>query len=188
MIDELREYEFTLECWDKYWELFTGLCLPIRSNDFGILRGMWLEQTGDKVRFLHMWRYSSLEARSRLRGELLKIDAWRNEFLPEAASQIGKQFLQVLNPRLGGNDLLNSAAACFMHLYPCPAGKANAVIQQIEDGMGEADPRLLSVWATEFADPNQVVVLSSAEHAPHIAVEILAGIRTRKLRSLSVPG
>ncbi|MCS5517107.1 NIPSNAP family protein [Pseudomonas qingdaonensis] len=122
MIDELREYHFTPDAWHTYWALFQDLCLPIRRDDYGVLLGLWHEQVGDTVCFRHLWRYDSLDARAQLRGELIKLDAWRNEFLPQAGAQVSRQCLQVLNPR-GAIGLQSLALARYLHLYRCPTGR-----------------------------------------------------------------
>ncbi|MFJ3486847.1 NIPSNAP family protein [Pseudomonas sp. NPDC090202] len=185
MIDEFRQYEFTANAWEHYWELFENLCLPIRGDRFGALQGMWQERIGDNVIFRHLWRYDSLDERARLRGELIKVAAWREEFLPQAARHVGKQFLQVLVPRVefavGG-----LAPVRYLHVYRCPVGKAGAVIEQVSDAGARKKHRVFGVWATEFADPNQVVVMSARATAPAVDVQASLVIETRSLQPLGL--
>lgn len=185
MIDELRQYTFTAQAWESYWGLFTGLCMPIRKNDFGQLKGLWYERIGDTVTFRHVWRYESLDARATLRGELIKIDAWREQFLPQAAHHVSQQFLQVLVPKIeeAGNGL---AAARYLHTYRCPTGKAAGVIQQIAAVSGAARKQLCGLWGTEFSDPNQVVVMTSTQDAPVLTLGTAVAIETRRLQPLGV--
>lgn len=186
MIDELRHYRFTLDAWEQYWALFTGRCLPIRGNDFGELRGLWYERIGDSVNFRHLWRYESLDARAHLRGELLKVDDWREGFLPQAGRHVSQQFLQVLVPKLEeGAGRLD--AVRYLHSYRCPTGKAAGVIQQIAAVEGVTRERLCGLWATEFADPNQVVVMTSTDEAPLLALSAAVEIETRRLQPLAIP-
>lgn len=183
MIDELRQYTFTAESWEHYWKLFNQLCLPVRGNDFGALQGLWLEQVGATVTFRHIWRYESLDARARLRVELLKIDDWREGFLPQAARYVAEQHLQVLIPRAEG-DGVDLAAARYLHVYRCPTGKAAGIIQQI-NGAGSAVRNMLcGLWATEFPNPNQIVAMTTSEAAPLLTLNAEVEIETRLLKPL----
>lgn len=185
MIDELRQYTFTAEAWEKYWELFTGMCMPIRGDDFGQLRGLWYDRIGDTVSFRHVWRYESLDARAHLRAELIKVDDWREKFLPQAAQHVSQQFLQVLIPKLD-EDETGLAAARYLHSYRCPTGKAASVIQQIGGVTGAARKRLCGLWGTEFSDPNQVVAMTSTDEAPVLTLTATVAIETRRLQPLGL--
>jgi len=183
MIDELRHYRFTPDAWDQYWALFTDLCLPIRGNAFGQLRGLWYERVGDSVSFRHLWRYASLEARAHLRAELIKVDDWREGFLPQAGPHVSEQFLQVLVPKLEeGEGGLEGVR--YLHRYRCPTGKAGAVIQQIAAVEEPARSQLRGLWATEFADPNQVLAMTSTDAAPLLTLSTAVTIETRRLQPL----
>ncbi|QXI30921.1 NIPSNAP family protein [Pseudomonas vanderleydeniana] len=183
MIDELRQYTFTAESWERYWKLFNNLCMPIRGNDFGSLQGLWLEQVGSTVTFRHVWRYESLDARARLRAELLKVDDWREKFLPQAACHVADQHLQVLIPRAEGEGL-EVAAARYLHVYRCSTGKAAGIIQQINGVASSARKNLCGLWATEFPNPNQIVAMTSSEEAPLLALNTEVEIETRLLKPL----
>lgn len=185
MIDELREYHFTPEAWQTYWALFQDVCLPIRRDDYGVLLGLWHEQVGDTVYFRHLWRYDSLDARAHLRGELLTLDAWRNGFLPQAAAQVSRQCLQVLKPR-SVIDLQRLAPARYLHLYRCPTGKAPALMDQLDEVAGRDRHSLCGVWATEFSDPNQVVVMTAQPAAPALDLHAGIAIQTHRLKPLGV--
>jgi hypothetical protein len=185
MIDEFRQYEFSAPAWDQYWELFKNLCMPIRGDSYGKLQGMWHERIGDTVTFRHLWRYDSLNERARLRGELMKVDAWRDEFLPQAAAHVRKQFLQVLMPKIE-IDLEGLAPVRYLHIYRCPTGKAGSVIQQISDRNARGKNRICGVWGTEFSDPNQVVVMGVNDEAPSVDVQASLVIETRNIQPLSL--
>jgi len=185
MIDELREYQFTPEAWEKYWTLFESLCLPIRGDKYGKLQGLWQERVGDNVTFRHLWRYESLDERARLRAQLIQVDAWRENFLPQAAAQVSQQFLQVLIPRL--ETVTDSLAPVrYLHTYRCPAGKAGAVIQQINSAVAEGRSHVCGLWATEFSDPNQVVVMGADREAPQVDIQASLVVETRSLKPLRV--
>lgn len=183
MIDELREYQFTAEAWEKYWHLFESLCLPVRGDQYGKLQGLWHERAGDRVTFRHIWRYDSLDERARLRAQLIKVDAWREQFLPQAAAQVSQQFLQVLIPK--PETLIDRLAnARYLHIYRCPTGTAGAVIEQIRGAVADGRAQVCGLWATEFPDPNQVVVMGAGSEAPQVDIQASLVIETRSLTPL----
>jgi len=186
MIDELREYQFTIDAWEKYWPLFERVCLPIRGDKYGKLQGMWQERVGGSVTFRHLWRYDSLDERARLRAQLITVDAWRESFLPQAAAQVSQQFLHVLIPKL---EIVidNLASVRYLHRYRCPTGKASAVIQHINAVVAEGTSQVCGLWATEFSDPNQVVLMGTGPEAPHVDIQASLVIETRTLVPLRVP-
>ncbi|MGB9091834.1 MAG: NIPSNAP family protein [Pseudomonas farsensis] len=183
MVDELRQYTFTADAWEQYWALFTSLCMPIRGDDFGRLKGLWYDRIGDTVTFRHLWRYESLDARAHLRAELIKVDDWREKFLPQAAQHVSQQFLQVLVPKLE-EEGAGLAAARYLHSYRCATGKAGGVVQQIAGVTGTARKHLCGLWATEFPNPNQVVAMTSTDEAPVLTLAAAVAIETRRLQPL----
>ncbi|WP_280351361.1 NIPSNAP family protein [Pseudomonas sp. BN414] len=157
MIHELREYRIQPEAWPVYWKLFNQVCMPIRGEEFGRLRGMWTEMDSRQVRFFHLWEYASLDDRTRLRMALLNKPGWRDSFLAKAAPQIHKQHLRVLNPLRVADDLMAQGDEVHLVRYGCEVGRANEFRQRFEESGVEAH----ALWGMEFPDPNQVVVLTS---------------------------
>lgn len=158
MIHELREYRLLPEKWPVYFDLFKQVCLPIRGNEFGRVKGAWLEQDSRQVRFFHLWEYESLDDRTRLRLALADKPGWRQDFLAHAAPQIHRQHLRVLNPQRVAENLMSELADLHLVRYGCDVGKANAVRAELEQRCGEE----MSIWTMEFPDPNQVLTLSES--------------------------
>lgn len=180
MIDELREYQFTEQAWERYWQLFQTCCLPIRGNDYGALLGMWQEQVDNCIYFSHVWRYQSFDERTRLRAELGKVKAWREAFLPQAAPLVSRQFLQLLNPR----SEVELCRARFVHSYRCATGTASAVIDRIHRSVDASGQPCCGVWTTEFSDPNQVLVMTAGAQTPLSTLEAAVSIESRRIEPL----
>ncbi|XBS70344.1 NIPSNAP family protein [Acerihabitans sp. KWT182] len=154
MIQELREYIFEKEKWPAYWSLFNEICLPTRKNDYGVLKGLWLHEGEDEVRFFHLWQYASLNDRARLRVRLAAIPVWKNDFLPRAAATLTDQFIRILNPHQELNEEASGSAQS-LAVYDCIPGQAGAFIHFLKRGGLTA----LSLWQSEFGNPNEVILL-----------------------------
>lgn len=176
MIHELREYRLLPENWPLYFDLFRQVCMPLRGEAFGRLRGAWLEQDSRQVRFFHLWEYESLDERARLRLALAEKPAWREEFLAQAAPQIHRQHLRVLNPQRVAEDLMAGGHDLHLVRYGCDVGRVNAVRAELEDLCDAAT----SIWTMEFPDPNQVLTLSASAE-----IEFSAEAR-RSLQSVEI--
>lgn len=184
MIHELREYRLLPEKWPVYFDLFQRVCMPLRGNEYGRLRGTWLEQDSRQVRFFHLWEYESLDARARLRVALAEKPGWREDFLAHAAPQIHRQHLRVLNPQRVAEDLMAIEHDLHLVRYGCDVGRANAVRAELED---LSDPSS-SIWTMEFPDPNQVLSLSASSEIefPEEVRRSLQSIEVTRLRPLAI--
>lgn len=176
MIHELREYRLLPEKWPLYFDLFRQVCMPLRGEAFGRLRGAWLEQDSRQVRFFHLWEYESLDERARLRLALAEKPAWREEFLAQAAPQIHRQHLRVLNPQRVAEELMAGGHDLHLVRYGCDVGRVSAVRAELEDLCDAAT----SIWTMEFPDPNQVLTLSASAE-----IEFSAEVR-RSLQSVEI--
>lgn len=181
MVHELREYTLKAADWPAFRVLFETLGLPLRRNEHGVLLGTWLgeasgegvsEEGGeapDTVRFLHLWRYDSLDARAALRTRLAAVPGWRTDYLPQAAALVQAQQLRVLLPQ-GPSALPLRAehgrdgtdAALHLHRYRCAVGGAAALLAALAETAADR----LGLWSTEFPDPNEVVLLAPPARAP----------------------
>jgi hypothetical protein len=175
MVHELREYTLKAADWPAFRVLFETLGLPLRRNEHGVLLGSWLgEESGeevgeasDTVRFLHLWRYDSLDARAALRTRLAAVPRWRTEYRPQAAARVQAQHLSVLLPQGGPALPLDAGRGAqgrvlHLHRYRCAVGQAAALMA----GLAETEADSLGLWSTEFPDPNGVVLLAPPTQAP----------------------
>ena len=73
MIYELRTYTVRPGALGDMVKAASTVSKDIRGDNFGKLEGYWSTEIGALNQVLHMWSYSDLNERARLRGELAKI-------------------------------------------------------------------------------------------------------------------
>src|SRR5262245_48092222 len=70
MIYELRTYTLRAGTLADVVKAASTVSLDIRRNDYGKLEGYWLTEIGPLNQVMHLWSYSDLNERARLRPEL----------------------------------------------------------------------------------------------------------------------
>ena len=159
MIYELRHYEFTPSNWEKYLRLFNEVCLPIRQNNFGVLKGKWITSKDDMIHFYHLWEYSSLDTRKKLRDELNKIIAWQEVFIKNAVPLIENQEIKILNPFLELQDF-NFNKDLKIHELKCKVGKIKSIMLPLTD----SHQNNIQINVAEFPNPNELIFLSDKDY------------------------
>lgn len=177
MIYELRHYEFTPENWEKYLRLFNDVCLPIRQNNFGILKGKWITLKYGMIHFYHLWEYSSLENRKKLRDELSKIISWQVDFIQNAAPLIENQYLKVLNPFLDLQDF-NFNKDLKIYKIICKVGK----IKSITSHLIENHQHNIQINIVEFPNPNELIILTDKNYN----IKTINNINIKKIEILKL--
>ncbi|EIR6161479.1 NIPSNAP family protein [Acinetobacter baumannii] len=158
MIYELRHYKFTPEKWSKYLKLFNDKCLPIRLDNYGILKGKWnIEQDG-YIHFYHLWQYESLEHRHLLRQELAKIQSWQEDFIQYAAPLIHEQDLKVLN-LTDRNNNFNFQRNLNIYEIDCKVSTLKNVINSV----AENNKDNIQLNIVEFPNPNEIILFSESQ-------------------------
>jgi hypothetical protein len=135
----------------------------LRRNDHGQLLGAWTTAHADgSLGFLHLWSYTSLDARTRLRQALVAKPAWLSDFIQPVMPLLRQQTLSILNPVLPHRSLAQPASGHLQRIC-CLAGQAASVVAALQ----RETP---FVWTTEFPDPNEVACIS-----PTPALRLLEG-------------
>lgn len=159
MIYELRHYKFTPRNWEKYLRLFNEVCLPIRQNNFGVLKGKWITSKDNMIHFYHLWEYSSLDTRKKLREELNNIIAWQEVFIKNAVALIEDQEIKILNPFLELQKF-NFSKDLKIHELKCKVGKIKATMLPLIDD----HQKNIQINVAEFPDPNELILLSYKDY------------------------
>jgi hypothetical protein len=159
MIYELRTYTVKPGTLGDMVKAASTVSRDIRGNDFGKLEGYWSTEIGALNQVLHMWSYSDLNERARLRAELAKNARWTSEYIPLIRSLLVRQEVRLLNairppvaPVSTGNiyELRNYRA------------KPLGAVRQWADAFVAALParekysRIVGLWQTEAGQPNEV--------------------------------
>ena len=159
MIYELRTYTVKPGTVGDMVKAASAVSTEIRGNDFGKLEGYWITEIGPLNQVLHMWSYSDLNERARLRGELAKNARWNSEYLPLIRPILIRQEVRILNalkppvaPSSTGNiyELRNYRAK--------PLGAARQWVEAFTAALParEKYSKIVGLWQTEAGQPNEV--------------------------------
>jgi hypothetical protein len=159
MIYELRTYTVKPGTLGDMVKAASTVSRDIRGNNFGKLEGYWSTEIGALNQVLHMWSYSDLNERARLRAELAKNARWTGEYIPLIRPVLVRQEVRLLNaikppvaPASTGNiyELRNYRA------------KPLGAVRQWADAFVAALParekysKIVGLWQTEAGQPNEV--------------------------------
>ena len=97
MIYELRTYTVKPGTIGEMVKAASTVSREIRKNDYGKLEGYWSTEIGPLNQVMHLWSYSDLNERTRLRGELAKNPRWNNEYIPLIRPLLVRQDIRLLN-------------------------------------------------------------------------------------------
>jgi len=159
MIYELRTYTVKPGTIGDMVKAASTVSLDIRGNNFGKLEGYWFTEIGPLNQVMHMWSYSDLNERARLRGELAKNARWTSEYIPLIRPLLVRQDVRLMNaikPPV--------APAATGNVYELRNYRAKAlgpVRQWLEAFTGvlparEKYSKIVGLWQTETGQPNEV--------------------------------
>lgn len=97
MIYELRTYTVKPGTLGDIVKASSTVSRDIRGDNYGKLEGYWMTEIGPLNQVMHMWSYSSFEARARLRGELANNPRWTGEYIPLLRPLLIRQDIRLLN-------------------------------------------------------------------------------------------
>src|SRR5438034_9147552 len=97
MIYELRTYTLKPGSVADMVKAASTVSREIRKDDYGKLEGYWTTEIGPLNQVMHLWSYTDLNERHRLRGELAKNPRWTGEYAPLIRSLLMRQAIRLLN-------------------------------------------------------------------------------------------
>src|SRR6185437_13732673 len=97
MIYELRTYTVKPGTLGDMVKAASTVSRDIRGSNFGKLEGYWFTEIGPLNQVLHMWSYSDLNERARLRAELAKNARWTSEYIPLLRPILLHQQVRLMN-------------------------------------------------------------------------------------------
>ncbi len=130
----------------------------IRGDDYGKLEGYWLTEIGPLNQVMHLWSYSDLNERARLRAELAKNERWNSEYLPKMRPILVRQDVRLLNairepvaPETDGNIYEFRA-------YRLAPGSLRKWVALFRDALPirEKYSKIVGLWSTEAGQPYEV--------------------------------
>ena len=97
MIYELRTYTVKPGTLGDIVKAASTVSRDIRKDNYGKLEGYWMTEIGPLNQVMHMWSYSDLNERARMRAELAKNPRWGSEYIPLIRPLLVRQEVRLLN-------------------------------------------------------------------------------------------
>ncbi len=159
MINELRIYTATAGNAPLLAKNSGTVARDIRGDNYGKLEGYWVAEIGALNQVLHLWSYSDLNERARLRAELAKNERWTKEYLPMTRPLLVRQDIRLLNPIIAPRKPDTEGNVYEMRVYRTKPGAAKTWANHIMEAMPvrEKYSKPVGLWITEAGQPNEVV-------------------------------
>jgi NIPSNAP len=157
MIHELRTYTVKQGTLPEVIKNSGTVSRAIRKDDYGRLEGYWSTDIGPLNQVMHLWSYSDLNERARLRGELAENSRWNSEYRPLVRPHLIRQDIRLLNPVVGPVAPAGTPNVYEFRNYRTRPG----AVQQWVDLMVKTLPlrekysKIVGLWITEAGQPNE---------------------------------
>lgn len=158
MIYELRAYTMKPGAAVKAAAHSGEVGRAVRGDDYGKLEGYWMTEVGPLNQVMHLWSYSDLNERARLRAELAKNERWNNDYLPEMRPLLLRQDIRLLNAVVGPHAPESEGNLYEFRNYRLRPGAMKDWIGHYMDVLPtrETYSRIVGLWSTEAGQPNEV--------------------------------
>ena len=159
MIYELRTYTLRAGTLADVVKAASTVSLEIRRNDYGKLEGYWLTEIGPLNQVMHLWSYSDLNERARLRAELGKNGRWNSEYVPLIRPNLLRQDIRLLNAVKPPVAPANTPNVYELRNYRAkPGGAAKQWLELFTAALEHREKysKIVGLWQTEAGQPNEV--------------------------------
>jgi hypothetical protein len=159
MIYELRTYTVKPGTIGDMVKAASTVSREIRGDDYGKLEGYWSTEIGPLNQVMHLWSYSDLNERERLRAELARNPRWTGEYTPLIYPLLVRQEVRLLKaikapvaPASTGN----------IYEFRNYRAKTGGAVRQWLDAFTAVLParekysKIVGLWQTEASQPNEV--------------------------------
>ncbi len=159
MIYELRTYTVKPGTIGDMVKAASTVSREIRGDDYGKLEGYWSTEIGPLNQVMHLWSYSDLNERERLRAELASNPRWTGEYTPLIYPLLMRQEVRLLKaikapvaPSSTGN----------IYEFRNYRAKTGGAVRQWLDAFTAVLParekysKIVGLWQTEASQPNEV--------------------------------
>jgi hypothetical protein len=178
MIHELRIYTVRQGSLPEMIKNSATISRDIRGDNYGKLEGYWFTDIGPLNRVVHLWTYTDLNERARLRAELAKNERWVKEYQPLNKDIMLRQDIRFLNPMIGPVAPAETPNVYEFRHYRTKPGAARQWVGHFMKAMPvrEKYSKPVGVWITEAGQPNEVCHIWAYKDLNHRAqVRVAAG-------------
>lgn len=161
MIHELRQYTFKPGRLGEYLELARTVGRPARGNEYGVNLGYWTPEFGSLNQIWHIWSYSSLDERTRLRAALAQNKAWTTEYVPRIRPLIERQDIRFMRPVKDVAPPPGEGNIYELRIYRTAVGETDALADLYRAIMPvrEKYSPCVGMWVGECPQPNELLHL-----------------------------
>jgi hypothetical protein len=158
MIHELRTYTVTQGSLPQMIRNSGTISREIRGDNYGKLEGYWSTEIGPLNQVMHLWTYSDLNERARLRAELAKNERWIKEYLPLNTAILVRQDIRLLNPVVGPAAPAGKPNVYELRNYRAKPRAARQWAELIQKALPvrEKYSKMVGLWITEAGQPTEV--------------------------------
>jgi hypothetical protein len=159
MIYELRTYTVKPGTIGDVVKAASTVSCDIRKDDYGKLEGYWSTEIGPLNQVMHLWSYSDLNERARLRGELAKNPRWRSEYLSLIHLLLVRQDIRLLNAVKAPVAPTSTGNIYEFRNYRAKTGGAVKLRLDAYTAVlpaREKYSKIVGLWQTEAGQPNEV--------------------------------
>jgi hypothetical protein len=158
MIYELRTYTVKQGTLPEVIKNSSTVSRAIRKDDYGKLEGYWSTDIGPLNQVMHLWSYSDLNERARLRGELAENQRWNMEYRPLIRPHLIRQDIRLLNPVVGPVAPASAPNVYEFRNYRTRPGTARQWVDLMVKTLPlrEKYSKIVGLWITEAGQPNEV--------------------------------
>jgi hypothetical protein len=159
MIYELRTYTVKPGSLGDMVKAASTVSRDIRGDDYGKLEGYWSTEIGPLNQVMHLWSYSDLNERARLRAELARNPRWTGEYTPLIYPLLMRQEVRLLNAIKGP---VAPASTGNIYEFRNYRAKTGGAVRQWLDAFTAVLParekysKIVGLWQTEASQPNEV--------------------------------
>lgn len=159
MIYELRTYTVKPGSIGEMVKAASTVSRDIRKDEYGKLEGYWSTEIGPLNQVMHLWSYSDLNERARLRRELARNPRWNDEYTPLIRPLLVRQDIRLLNairapvaPASTGNIYE------FRHYRTKTGGAVRQWLELFTGALAHREKysKIVGLWQTEAGQPNEV--------------------------------
>ena len=159
MIYELRTYNLKPGMLGDMIKAASTVSRDIRGDNYGKLEGYWSTEIGPLNQVMHMWSYSDLNERAKLRDELARNPRWTAEYVPLIDPLLLQQQVRLLNAVRP--PVAPASAGNIYELRNYRAKTGSAIRQWIEAFTAvlparEKYSKIVGLWRTEAGEANEV--------------------------------
>lgn len=159
MIYELRTYTIRTGGLGDQVKAASTLSREIRGDNYGKLEGYWSTEIGPLNQVMHLWSYSDLNERARLRGELAKNPRWTGEYLKQTQGLVVRQDIRLMNAIRPPVAPATTGNIYEFRNYRCKTGGGARQWLELYTAVlpaREKYSKIVGLWQTEAGQPNEV--------------------------------